>query len=162
MKWELKRWTKYVGGVDTESSEEASKHFETAGFRTKILKSCMETEIAKLFETTYRAWMIACTQETHRISRHVEADFDEIMDFLEDTHRARLDRPVMFPGVIGGHCLIPNVNLLLESYDSEFLRLILESNRKRREEIKEKGIWQEAEKIRKRAETLQKEITRES
>ena len=158
MKWELKRWTKYVGGADSASGEAARRHFEKAGFRTKILKSSAETELAKLFETSYRAWMVACFQEMHRIARHFEADFDMIVDFLEDTHRVRLDRPVMFPSVIGGHCLIQNIELLKKSYDSEFLRLILKSNKKRKEEIKDKNNWNEIEKIKKRAETLEKEL----
>lgn len=70
IKWELKRWTKYVGGVNAESSEAACKHFETAGFKTRVLKGSVETELAKLFETTYRTCMIACFQEMHRISKH--------------------------------------------------------------------------------------------
>ncbi len=158
MKWELKRWTKYVGGADAEAAEAARKHFEKMGLKVKVLKSCAETELAKLFETTYRAWMIACFQEMHRISRTFEADFDDVVDFLEDTHRVRLDRPVMFPGFIGGHCLIPNTELLLQFYDSEFLRLILKSNQKRKEEIKDKTVKEEAEKIAKRAETLEEEL----
>jgi len=158
MKWELKRWTKYVGGADAEAAEAARKHFEKMGLKVKVLKSCAETELAKLFETTYRAWMIACFQEMHRISRTFEADFDDVVDFLEDTHRVRLDRPVMFPGFIGGHCLIPNTELLLQFYDSEFLRLILKSNQKRKEELKDKTVKEEAEKIAKRAETLEEEL----
>jgi UDP-glucose 6-dehydrogenase len=126
--------------------------------KVKTLKSCTETELAKLFETTYRAWMIACFQEMHRISRHFDADFDEVADFLEDTHRLRLDRPIMFPGVIGGHCLIPNTELLLNLYDSEFLQSILKSNEKRKKEIKDPKVSQEVEKVRKRAETLQEEL----
>ena len=110
------------------------------------------------FETTYRAWMITCFQEMHRISRHFEADFDNAVDFLEDTHRVRIDRPVMFPGVIGGHCMVPNIELLLESYDSEFLCLILESNEKRKAEIKDKGVYEEVERIRGRTEVLQREL----
>jgi UDP-N-acetyl-D-mannosaminuronate dehydrogenase len=159
MKWELRRWTKYVGGVNEESAEAARKHFERLGLKTKVLKSCLETELAKLFETTYRAWMIACFQEIHRISRHLGADFDSVVDFLEDTHRIRLDRPIMFPGVIGGHCLIPNVELLLRSYDSEFLRLVLKSNEKRKEEIKNEVVKQEVEKVKARTERLEKEYT---
>jgi hypothetical protein len=81
-----------------------------------------------------------------------------VVDFLEDTNRVRLDRPVMFPGVIGGHCIIPNVELLLQSYDSEFLRLILESNEKRKREIKDQNVSEEVEKVRKRAEALQEEL----
>jgi UDP-N-acetyl-D-mannosaminuronate dehydrogenase len=157
MKWEMKRWTKYVGGADAKAAEAACKHFEKMGLKVKVLKSCAETELAKLFETTYRAWMIACFQEMHRISRAFEADFDEVVDFLEDTHRVRLDRPIMFPGFIGGHCLIPNTELLLQSYDSEFLRLILKSNQKRKEELKDKQVQKEAEKIAGRVEELEKE-----
>jgi len=152
MKWELKRWTKYIGGTTKEAAEAARKHFEKLGLKTKVLKGCLETELAKLFETTYRAWMIACFQEMHRISTHFGACFDEIVDFLEDTHRVRLDRPVMFPGVIGGHCLIPNAKLLLESYDSDFLRLLLKSNEKRKMEIKDKAVREEIEKIKMRVE----------
>jgi UDP-N-acetyl-D-mannosaminuronate dehydrogenase len=158
MKWEMKRWTKYVGGADEKAAEAARKHFEKMGLKVKTLKSCAETELAKLFETTYRAWMIACFQEMHRIARNFEADFDDVVDFLEDTHRIRLDRPIMFPGHIGGHCLIPNTELLLQSYDSEFLRLILKSNQKRKEELKDKTVQKEAEKITHRAETLEKEF----
>ena len=158
MKWELRRWTKYVGGVDAKSGESAERHFERFGLKTKVLKSCLETELAKLFETTYRAWMITCFQEMHRISRHFGADFDEVVDFMGDTHRVRLDRPVMFPDVIGGHCLIPNTELLLSVYDSQFLRLILESNDKRKKEIRDESVKVEVEKVRKRAEALQKKL----
>jgi UDP-N-acetyl-D-mannosaminuronate dehydrogenase len=126
--------------------------------KVKTLKSCTETELAKLFETTYRAWMIACFQEMHRISRTFDAYFDDVVDFLEDTHRVRLDRPVMFPGVIGGHCLVPNTELLLDAYDSQFLRLILESNEKRKVEVKDEDVRLEVEKVEKRAEALQREL----
>jgi len=158
MKSDLKIWTKYIGGANAESGEAATRHFERLGLRTKTLKSCAETELAKLFETTYRAWMIACFQEMHRISRHYHADFDEIVDFIEDTHRVRFDRPVMFPNVIGKHCLIPNIELLLEGCDSELLRLILKSNEKRNEEIKDRNVLAEVRKIEKRAKALERDL----
>jgi UDP-N-acetyl-D-mannosaminuronate dehydrogenase len=158
MIWEMKRWTKYVGGATDAAGTAAAAHFEKANLKVKVLKSCAETELAKLFETTYRAWMIACFQEMHRISAKVGADFVEVVDFLEDTHRVRLDRPVMFPGVIGGHCLIPNTELLLNSYDSEFLRLILKSNEKRKEELKDNQLLKQAEEVKKKAEKLQSDI----
>ena len=157
MKWEMKRWTKYVGGADVNATEAACKHFKKMGLRVKVLKTCAETELAKLFETTYRAWMIACFQEMHRIAKAFEADFDDVVDFLEDTHRVRFDRPIMFPGFIGGHYLIPNTELLLQSYNSDFLRLILKSNQRRREELKDKKVQKEAEKIADRVEALEKE-----
>ncbi|MCW4002889.1 MAG: GDP-mannose dehydrogenase [Candidatus Bathyarchaeota archaeon] len=160
MVWEMKRWSKYVGGADAASAEAAKRHFERLGLKVKVLKSCAETELAKLFETTYRAWMIACFQEMHRISRALGVDFNEAVDFLEDTHRVRFDRPVMFPGVIGGHCLIPNTELLLQAYDSEFLRLILQSNEKRKQEIKDKAVEWEAKKVAARVEALEKDLNK--
>jgi UDP-N-acetyl-D-mannosaminuronate dehydrogenase len=158
MNWELKRWTKYIGGADPEAGDAARKHFEKLGLKTKVLKSCKETELAKLFETTYRAWMIACFQEMHRISMHFEADFDGVVDFLEDTHSVRFDRPIMFPDVISGHCLIANAELLLKSYDSEFLQLILKSNETRKREVKNEVVQAEIQKIKKRAEALQMKL----
>jgi UDP-N-acetyl-D-mannosaminuronate dehydrogenase len=158
MLWEMNRWSKYVGGATPKAEKLAKAHFEQLGLTVKVLKGCTETELAKLFETTYRAWMITCFQEMHRISRKFNADFNECVDFLEDTHRQRFDRPIMFPGVIGGHCLIPNTELLLNSYDSEMLRLILVSNNKRKEEMKNPEIKIDAEKVALRAEKLEKEL----
>jgi hypothetical protein len=67
----------------------------------------------------------------------------------------------MFPGVIGGHCLIPNTELLLNAYDSEFLRLILMSNEKRKEEVKDKAVQAEIQKVAARAVALEKELAGE-
>ena len=158
MKWEIKRWTKYVGGVTPKAAQTASAHFKKIGLNVKKLKSSTETELAKLFETTYRAWMIACFQEMHRISKSFSGDFNDIIDFIEDTHKTRFDRPIMFPDFIGGHCLIPNTKLLLDTYDSEFLKLILTSNEKRLVEIKDKSTKKEIKKINKRVIDLQKEL----
>jgi UDP-N-acetyl-D-mannosaminuronate dehydrogenase len=161
MVWEMKRWTKYVGGATPQAAELAKKHFEKLGLTVKVLVGCTETELAKIFETTYRAWMITCFQEMHRISRKFGADFNDALDFLEDTHRQRLDRPIMFPGVIGGHCLIPNTELLLKSYNSDMLRLILESNKKRSEEMQDPEVKAEAEMVAARALKLEREVAGE-
>ena len=158
MKRDVKFWTKYVGGTTKEATEAARKHFEKLGLKVKILKGPAETELAKLFETIYRAWMIACFQEMHRISEHYGANFDEVVDMLEDIHRLRLNKPLHYPGVIGGHCLIPNTELLLSVYDSEFLHLILESNEKRKMEIKDQRVSEEVEKVKNRAKALQEEL----
>lgn len=158
MKKDVQFWTKYVGGTTKEAAESTKKHFEKLGLKVKVLSGPTETELAKLFETIYRAWMIACFQEMHRISRHYGADFDQVVDMLEDIHRLRLNKPLHYPGVIGKHCLVPNTKLLLSVYNSQFLRLILDSNEKRKEEIKDKQIAEETEKVKKRADSLQEEL----
>jgi len=160
MKRDMLFWQKYVGGTTKQAATDAKKHFEKLGLKAKILRSPVETELAKLFETTYRAWMIACFQEMHRISRSFGADFDEVVDMIEDVHRVDLNKPIHYPDVIGGHCLIPNTELLLKNYDSEFLRLILKSNEKRKKEIKDEKVLEEVGKIKLRADKLQKELAR--
>ncbi|MGB9756356.1 MAG: NAD(P)-binding domain-containing protein, partial [Candidatus Bathyarchaeales archaeon] len=160
MKRDIKFWGKYVGGATEEAAELAKRHFEKLGLKVKVLKSPMETELAKLFETVYRAWMIACFQEMHRISRYFGADFNEVVDMIEDIHKVRFNKPLHYPGVIGGHCLIPNTELLLKSYDSEFLKLILKSNEKRKQEIADKQVREEIEKVRLRVEALERDVAK--
>lgn len=159
MKRDIMFWTKYVGGATQEAAELAKKHFEKLGLKVKVLKCPVETELAKLFETIYRAWMIVCFQEMHRISRYFGANFDEVVDMIEDIHRVHFNKPLHYPGVIGGHCLIPNTELLLKAYNSEFLRLILKSNEKRKREIENGQVKEEIEKVRKRVEALEKELS---
>ncbi|MEJ2272928.1 MAG: hypothetical protein P8X91_10785 [Candidatus Bathyarchaeota archaeon] len=158
MKKDLLFWTKYIGGVDNKSAELARKHFKKLGMKTKILRSSIDTELAKLFSTTYRAWMIACFQEFHRLSRAFGADFNQVTDFLEDTHKVRFDRPVHFPGVIGGHCLVANSELLLKSYDSEFVKLILKSNEARKKEMENPEIAEDVGKITNRVKAFESEF----
>ncbi|MEM2104438.1 MAG: GDP-mannose dehydrogenase, partial [Candidatus Bathyarchaeia archaeon] len=158
MKRDILFWSKYVGGVTKQAADLAQKHFEKLGLKVKVLRGPIETELAKLFETTYRAWMIVCFQEMHRISRHFGADFNEVVDMIEDIHRVHFNKPLHYPGVIGGHCLIPNAKLLMKAYPSDFLSLILESNEKRKKEMENESIREEVENIRKRVEKLEVEL----
>jgi UDP-N-acetyl-D-mannosaminuronate dehydrogenase len=164
MKKEFKRWTKYVGGATSEAGKAAQEHFELAGLKTKQLANCTDTEFAKLFETTYRTWMIVFFQKMNRLTRKYSAanpdlkiDFDETVDFIEDTHRQRHDRPVMFPDVIGGHCLLPNSKLMLGELEPEMLDFIMESNEMQIEEMKDPKISSEVKKVVKRVSKFEAE-----
>jgi hypothetical protein len=48
--------------------------------------------------------------------------------------------------------------LLFKNYDSELLRLLLKSNEKREEEIKDKTVKEEADKVAAKAIRLEKEL----
>jgi UDP-N-acetyl-D-mannosaminuronate dehydrogenase len=158
MKADIKFWNKYVGGTTPAAAEAAKKHFEKVGLKVKVLKGPVETELSKLYETTYMAWMITFFQEAHRIARNFGADFDQSVEMIEDIQRAKLNKPLQYPSVIGGHCLIPNTQLLLSVYDSDMLKLILESNEKRKQEITDKSVAEEVEKVKKRSEKLQQDL----
>jgi len=154
MRKEFIRWTKYVGGATPDAGIAAEKHFKTAGLKTKQLANCSDTEFAKLFETTYRTWMITFFQKASRLARKYNAanpnlniSFDETVDFIEDTHQVRHDRPVMFPDVIGGHCLLPNSKLMLSEFEPEMLKMIFESNELQIQEMKDPDVVAETKKV---------------
>ena len=161
---EFRRWTKYVGGATLEAGKAAEEHFKLVGLKTKQLANCTDTEFAKLFETTYRTWMIVFFQKMQRLAREYNAvnpdlniDFDETVEFIEDTHRKRHDRPVMFPNIIGGHCLLPNSKLMLSKFEPEMLKLIIESNDRMSMEIKDPEILAQIKKVTNRVAGFEKE-----
>jgi UDP-N-acetyl-D-mannosaminuronate dehydrogenase len=158
MKADIKFWNKYIGPTSPQAAKLAKEHFERAGLKVKVLKGPAETELSKLYETVYMASMIAFFQEAHRIARKFGADFDQSTEMIEDIQRSKLNKPLQYPSYIGGHCLIPNTQLLLSVYESNMLRAILESNEKRKVEMEDKSVAEEVEKVRKRSEKLQQDL----
>ena len=41
-----------------------------------------------------------------------KVDYDEMWSFADEIHKFLGNRPKMFPGFIGGHCVIPNLELI--------------------------------------------------
>jgi UDP-glucose 6-dehydrogenase len=136
MKKGLLQYTKFIGPVSPEAGAKASEYYETLGLKTHVCASPIETELGKIFETTYRGLMMSWFQEIHRICRELEADYDQVVEFVGSTEReGKQARPVFHPGVIGGHCIVPNAEKLLSVYSSSFARALLESNRRRQQEV---------------------------
>jgi UDP-N-acetyl-D-mannosaminuronate dehydrogenase len=128
---DLQRYTKFIGVLDKTSAEKAAAHFGSLGLNTKVLSSPEAAEIAKLSETTFFGLMIAWAQEVERYGDKFGANYDEIVSFYEEIG---FFPPVKyFPGVIGGHCVMPNIELLKRSVHSEILDAIETSNRKKTE-----------------------------
>jgi len=147
LKEHLRFWTKWISAVNQAGIELAKRHLEKAGFKVKVAKDPESLELAKLWETIYRAAMIACWQEVHRISKDLGADIKVIAEFIQEVHEVLGDRPLYYPDVIGGHCLIPNTRILAEIVDSDLLSFILKSNELRSEEIKDPKIGEEVEAL---------------
>jgi UDP-N-acetyl-D-mannosaminuronate dehydrogenase len=133
MREEMLHYTKFIGALDLKSGADAANHFQSVGMETKLLSSPEATEIAKLTETTYFGLMIAWAQEVERFSRELGVDYDEVASFYEEI---KFFPPVKyFPGVIGGHCVMPNIAILLERFPSDLLQAIVRSNM-----LKEKSL----------------------
>ena len=123
---ELRHYTKFVGAMDPAIGEEAARHFQAAGLKTKVLTSPEATELAKLTETTYFGLMIAWAQEIERYCDESGADYKEIISFYDEIKFFPTVK--YFPGVIGGHCVMPNIKILSKFAKSEILEAIETSN----------------------------------
>jgi UDP-N-acetyl-D-mannosaminuronate dehydrogenase len=123
---ELQRYTKFVGADDPMVARKAASHFESMGLKTKILPSPEATELAKLTETTYFGLLIAWAQEIERYCDHLHQDYDDVTSFHDEI---KFFPPVKyFPGVIGGHCVMPNIEILGKFEESALLSAIKKSN----------------------------------
>src|SRR5712672_2742951 len=134
---ELRHYTKFVGATDPAAAQLAAKHFESMGLKTKVLSAPEATELAKLTETTYFGLLIAWAQEVERYCDGVDQRYEEIASFYDESRF--LPTAKYFPGIIGGHCVMPNIEILRKFQDSNILRAIEESNRNKldREAVKE-------------------------
>lgn len=123
---EIHSYTKFVGAIDAVAGNEAVKHFASAGLKTKLLSSPEATELAKLTETTYFGLMIAWAQEVERYCDRSGQSYDEVVAFYDEI---RYLPPVKyFPGIIGGHCVMPNIEILRNWNGSMLLDAIQASN----------------------------------
>ena len=145
----LKFWTKWCSSYDKEAIGPAKQHLTSLGFNVRVSSSPVSLEIAKLWETAYRAILISSWQELHRICNKLDADIGDVSEFAQEVHNTLKDRPVLYPDYIGGHCLIPNTKLLTSVYPSKLLEFVLESNNKRLTEIKDQKILQDLAKVKK-------------
>ena len=141
---ELRIYTKFVGATDPTSGKRAAEHFEAAGLKTKVLSAPEATELAKLTETTYFGLMIAWAQEVERYCDQAGQAYEEVVSFYDEI--AFFPATKYFPGVIGGHCVMPNIEMLRKFDDSAILRGIQGSNRAKVERESRKKLSDESVK----------------
>ena len=70
-------------------------------------------ELAKIVcDTSYLGWLVNYAQISKILALKYEVDYDEMWVFADEIHKFLGNRPKMYPGIIGGHCVIPNLQLL--------------------------------------------------
>lgn len=132
---DLFHYVKFVAASEEEWGDKAAAHFEQHGMKTRKLDKPETLEVAKLGETTYFGVIIAWAQEFNRYIERAGGDYEEAIEFFDEV--AFLPRQRYFPGFIGGHCVIPNINLLLQIDSAPLLEAVLDSNQRRETELKE-------------------------
>ena len=127
---DLRRYTKFYSIYDwAPNSKWASKIFEMrmkkAGIKTKKMSNPLTLELAKIVvDTSYYGWLINYAQISNLLAKKYGVNYDEMWSFADEIHKFLGNRPKMFPGFIGGHCVIPNLDLINE----ETLEIIKEIN----------------------------------
>lgn len=135
---ELRHYRKFVAGTSAEAVALVEDHFATAGITTQRMSSPETLELAKLLETTYFGVLVSWAQEMDRFARSADSDYWETIDFFEEIDFLP---PVSFqPGYIGGHCVMPNLELLEQVRHSPFIDVMRESNNRRACEWQERGL----------------------
>jgi len=137
MEQDLLHYVKFVAAPERTTAASAEAHFQAAGMKTRRMTEPESLELAKLAETTYFGVCIAFAQEMNRYAERVGGDYTESIDFFEEV--GFLPRQRYFPGFIGGHCVIPNIKLLLQIAPSNALEAILDSNERRANELESRA-----------------------
>jgi len=130
----LMTFVKFIGSETIEAAQQAASHFEELGIETHICSSSRTTEVGKLFSTTYYGLIIAWHGEMKKVCEAIGISFDEAVTIFNETYnegyrvldKPEVIRPVLYPpkGVIGGHCILPNVEILKRHSSSLAYELI--------------------------------------
>ena len=127
---DLKRYTKFYSIYHWAPQSRWAKtvyrnRMKKAGVKTKQMSTPLTLELAKIVvDTSYYGWLINYAQISNMIAIKNKVDYNEMWSFADEIHKYLGNRPKMFPGFIGGHCVIPNLDLI----DENTIKLIKEIN----------------------------------
>jgi len=118
----IRTFVKYFGGA---RAEEAAQLFSPLGINCYVDEKAANTEALKLWDTTQYGMMILIEKQIAAFCEQHDLNPDLIYRHANKTYNlgyTRLGmehvvRPYLnhVPGPIGGHCVVPNAELLLES-----------------------------------------------
>lgn len=124
----VKTFVKFFGG---EKSRTAAKLFSNVGIKTQTHPDSRTTEAMKLWDTTMYGFNIILEKAIHEYCEKNNLDFDIIYTQANQTYNdgyRELGMPQFQKyvlnhrdGKIGGHCVIPNCDLL-ESWVAELIK----------------------------------------
>lgn len=127
---DLKRYTKFFAmEKDAPKAKWAAAKYaqlmQSSGVKTKQMSDAVTLELAKIVvDTSYYGWLINYAQISNMIAMEYGVDYDEMWLFADEIQKILHNRPKMYPGYIGGHCVIPNLDLI----HNQTLDLIKEMN----------------------------------
>lgn len=130
---------KIVGGINEESNRLAKEHLEELKITPEFFKSPEESEAAKLLETSYYGTIIRYMQEVHEFCDENNLNFDHVYTRANEIYNKgysdmgmkHVIRPILKYGGkgIGGHCIMPNAEILKNKTNKTFVKYILEAGK---------------------------------
>ena len=135
---DLKRYTKFFAICSISPRKQwaissFSKKMKLCGIKTKKMSKPETLELAKIIcDTSYLGWLVNYAQVSNLIAKNYDVNYDEMWSFSDEIHKFLGNRPKMYPGYIGGHCVIPNLDLVY----SDTLNLIKKMNNKYAKKVK--------------------------
>jgi len=140
MRYDLKRYTKFFALSNNAPKKQfAIKEFKKImkqnGIKTKQMSKPETLELGKIIcDTSYLGWLINYAQLSNMIAIRYGVNYDEMWEFSDEIHKFLGNRPKMFPGFIGGHCVIPNLDLihsqtldLIKKINNDYSKLVKNS-----------------------------------
>lgn len=118
MLYDLKLYTKFFALTKNAPSrkwaiETYSKLLKKCGVKTKQMSTPLTLELAKIIcDTSYLGWLVNYAQISNMIAIQHGVNYNEMWTFADEIHKFLGNRPKMYPGYIGGHCVIPNLALI--------------------------------------------------
>ncbi|AJM91349.1 GDP-mannose dehydrogenase [Nitrosopumilus piranensis] len=123
---DIKKYTKFIASDNNQINPEIKSDLEKRFQKVDWMSTTKTGELAKiLVDTSYYGWLINYAQITKMICEKEGIDFDEMWKFADEIHENLGNRPKMYPGIIGGHCVIPNLSLI-EYEDLDIIKKINE------------------------------------
>ena len=138
MAYDLKRYTKFfVISANAPRGKWATTRYvqsmKRCGVKTKKMSKPETLELAKIIcDTSYLGWLVNYAQLSNVIAIKHGVDYDEMWSFSDEIQKFLGNRPKMYPSFIGGHCVIPNLNLI----NNESLNIISKMNNRYAKKLK--------------------------
>ena len=120
MQSDLKRYTKFFAIESNAPNKNPAiinfrKLMKKCGVKTQRLSNPITLELSKIVvDTSYYGWLINYSQISNLIAKKYKVNYDEMWSFADEIHKFLGNRPKMYPGFIGGHCVVPNLELINE------------------------------------------------
>lgn len=126
----LKTYLKYLSfeATDVYEAHKVAKYFQEAGLSMKVLHDTRSTELMKLLALSRYGVYLAFAKEQEAICENFNMDYHKIVADFERTRNEAVDpklkQPELYPfqEYVGGHCVVENMQVLLNQVTTPILK----------------------------------------